>query len=207
MRLCTGKVGTLAAALALALPGCGGGSGNASETAAKSSNRTTAAVTAKPTVPAPPPVVTLQLELPLIGLSGAPSVSYATTAAHPLLRGLVRPAAATVYMLGPEGTRIAVNPKADGAFSIPAKLQPGPNSFRFTAARLGARSASAQLAVTWRGPVAAARRRAMADDPARYLAPASAGINRKLPPLGNLKAISSPTRRVTVTFSLNTIKA
>jgi hypothetical protein len=134
-------------------------------------------------------------------------VSYATAAGRPTLRGVVKPAAATIYMLGPDSTRTAVNPKPDGAFSIPAKLQPGPNSFRFTAARLGARSASAQLAVTWRGSAAAARRRAMAADPAKYLAPASAGINRKLPPLGNLKAISNPARKVTVTFSLNTIKA
>jgi hypothetical protein len=201
---------------ALALAGCGAGSGGASgsgggsgsgASSSRSVNRATATAPDEALAPAPPPAVTLQLELPLIGLSSAHTVSYATTAAHPLVRGMVKPAAATVYMLGPDGTRSAVNPKADGTFSIPAKLQPGPNSFRFTAARLGARSATAQLAVTWHGPAAAARLRAMQADPAKYLAPASAGINRKLPPLGNLKAISSPTRRLTVTFSLNTIKA
>jgi 3D domain len=192
---------------AAALAGCGGGSANTSGSAAKSSTGPAPAAATTARAPARPPDVTLQLDLPLIGLSSAPTVSYATSATHPLLRGLVKPAVATIYMLGPDGTRTAVNPRADGAFAVPAELRPGPNAFRFTAAHLGARSVSAQLAVTWRGPAAAARRRAMAADPAKYLAPASAGLNRKLPPLGNLKAISAPTRRVTVTFSLNTIKA
>jgi hypothetical protein len=134
-------------------------------------------------------------------------VSYATTAAHPVVRGVVKPAAATVYMQAADGTRTAVNPRRDGAFVVPTKLQPGPNSLRFTAARLGARSASARLAITWRGPAAAARQRALEADPARYLAPASAGINRKLARVGSLPPVSAPARRVTVTFSLNTIKA
>jgi 3D (Asp-Asp-Asp) domain-containing protein len=160
-----------------------------------------------PTRPAPPPPVELQLELPLVGLSGAERISYSTTAGRPALRGVVRPAGATVYMRGPDGNRIAVNPRADGTFVVRAKLAPGANSFQFTAARLGSASRSAQLAVTWRGRAAAALRRAIAADPAKYLPPASAGLNRKLAPLGGLPVVAAPAHRVTVTFSLNTIKA
>jgi hypothetical protein len=47
----------------------------------------------------------------------------------------------------------------------------------------------------------------MAADPAGYMAPASAGLNRKLAPVGNLAPVSLPTRKITVTFSLDTIKA
>jgi 3D (Asp-Asp-Asp) domain-containing protein len=149
----------------------------------------------------------LELELPLVGLSSATAVSYATTAGRPTLRGVVRPAGTTVYVRKPDGTRTAVNPRADGAFSVLAKLEPGPNSFEFTAARLGAHSVVARLAVTWRGRGAAARLRAMAADPARYMAPASAGLNHRLTPVGDLAPIPGRARRITVTFSLNTIKA
>jgi 3D (Asp-Asp-Asp) domain-containing protein len=45
----------------------------------------------------------------------------------------------------------------------------------------------------------------MQADPVKYLPPASAGINRKLPPLGNIPAIVTASR--TVTFSLNPIQA
>jgi hypothetical protein len=200
---------TVAAVLTagVALTACGG----ASAPGRGQHGRTQAVVANAPASPrsrpAPPPVVTLSLELPLIGLSGAPLVSYTTRAIHPVVRGVVRPATATVYMQGADGTRVAVNPRGNGAFAVPARLAPGQNSIRFTAARLGARSASAKLAITWRGPAAAARQRAAAADPAKYLAPASAGINRKVAPVGNLPAVSTPAHKVTVTFSLNTIKA
>jgi len=39
------------------------------------------------------------------------------------------------------------------------------------------------------------------------MAPASAGLNRKLAPLGDLAPVSEPARKITVTFSLNTTKA
>jgi 3D (Asp-Asp-Asp) domain-containing protein len=151
--------------------------------------------------------VELELELPLVGLSGANTVSYATTQGRPTLRGLVRPAAATIYMRSPDGTRIAVNPRADGSFAVSARLTPGQNIFQFTAAQLGAESRSARLAVLWRGRAAARRARAVAADPVRYLPPASAGLNRRLAPIGKLPAVSAPPRAVTVTFSLNPIHA
>jgi 3D (Asp-Asp-Asp) domain-containing protein len=191
---------TIIAGAALGLAGCGAsGTVPAHHVATTTSSGPTQA-------PAPPPPVSLRLELPLVGLSDARTVSYATAAAKPLLRGVVSPAGATVYLLQPDGTRAAVNPRADGSFAVPARLLPGPNSFHFTAARLGSRSVSANLAVTWRGPAAAARERAMQADPAKYLAPASAGLNRKVASLGKLPS-AGPRRRVTVTFSLNTIKA
>ncbi len=148
----------------------------------------------------------LELELPLVGLSPAPTVSYATTAAHPVLHGLVTPAGATVYLQGPDGARTAVNARGDGSFAIPAMLQPDVNAFQFTAARLGDQSANARLTITWRGRSAVQRLRQMAADPAKYLPPASAGLNRRLAPVQNLPAVT-PARRVTVTYSLNTIKA
>jgi 3D (Asp-Asp-Asp) domain-containing protein len=157
--------------------------------------------------PAPPTPVRLELALPLIGLSSSPTVSYATSTGRPIVRGVVAPAAATVYMRGPDGTRTAVNPRADGSFAVAASLQPGGNSFQFTAARLGAASASARLAITWRGRAAAARVHAMQADPAKYLAPASAGLNHKLPAVTSLPPVSAPTHRIRVTFTLNTIKA
>ena len=196
--LCVAAVTGSAAAVA----GCGGAT--AARQAAASSTTTAAPATSRPT---PPPPVHLQLELPLIGLSSAPQVSYATTSGHPAVRGLVSPAAATIYLRGPDGTRTAVNPRPDGRFEIEPHLQPGANTFQVTAARLGAASAQARLAITWRGPAAAARVRAMAADPAKYLAPASAGLNHKLTPVGNLQPVSTPAHRVRVTFTLNTIKA
>jgi hypothetical protein len=153
----------------------------------------------------PPAVVQLKLELPLVGFSSASTVSFATTARAPMLRGSVQPAGATVYMLSGDGSRVAVNPRADGTFSVRAKLLPGDNTFEFTAAQLGAHSRTANLAVSWRGPAAEAMRRAMAADPAKFLPPASAGINRKLPPLGDLPAISQGA--TAVSFALNPIKA
>jgi hypothetical protein len=195
----------LATAAGLALAGCGAGSPSSGRH--RTSATPPSAHPATATAPATPPAVTLRLELPLIGLSSAQTVSYATSSGAPTLRGVVTPAAATVYMQGPDGGRTAVNARRDGTFAVPARLQPGQNSFHFTAARLGARSVSAQLAITWRGRAAAAQRRAIASHPARYLAPASAGINRKLAPVGNLPAVSAPSHKVTVTFSLNTIKA
>jgi hypothetical protein len=47
--------------------------------------------------------------------------------------------------------------------------------------------------------------RAIQRNPAKYLPPASAGLNRKLPPLGNLRAVAAA--RITVTFSLSPINA
>jgi 3D (Asp-Asp-Asp) domain-containing protein len=112
---------------------------------------------------------------------------------------------ATVYLLSPDGSRTAVNARTDGSFSVRAKLLPGINTFEFTAARLGARTARASLDVTWRGAGAAAMRHAMAADPAKYLPPASAGLNRKIPPLPNVPAVAGGA--VAIAFSLNPIKA
>ena len=154
---------------------------------------------------AAPVEIQLQLELPLIGLSTAPTVSYTTNAGSPVVRGAVSPVGATVYMLSPDGTRTAVNPRADGAFSVRAKLRPGANTFRFTAAELGARSRTASLAVTWQGAAADAMERAVQADPAKFLPPASAGLNRKLPPLGDLPAIAGGSHAAT--FSQNPIQA
>jgi hypothetical protein len=128
----------------------------------------TASITAGEAKAAPAIPVRLQLELPLIGLSGAPTVSYATSERKPALHGVVRPANATVYVLAPDGTRTAVVARRDGRFTVRPKLTPGSNVFRFTAARLGAQSAGATLALTWRGPGAAARQRAIAADPGNF---------------------------------------
>ena len=160
--------------------------------------------------PQSPPVrtpvrVQLQLELPLVGLSSAPTVTYATASGQPVLRGSVSPATSTVYMLAPDGTRTALNPGSAGSFAVHAKLMPGLNTFQFTAARLGARSASSTLAVTWQGAAAAAMQKAIQADPAKYLPPASAGLNRKLPPL--LGIPSEAGGSVTISYTLNTIKA
>ena len=156
---------------------------------------------------APAPVVELELELPLVGLSSAETVSYATTDGRPTLRGLVKPAAATIYMRSPDGARTAVNPRRDGSFAVAARLAPGQNTFQFTAALLGAVSRSARLAVVWRGRAAARWARAVAADPVKYLPPASAGLNRKLAPIAGLPAVPARPRSVTVSFSLNTIRA
>ncbi len=149
--------------------------------------------------------VHLQLELPLVGLSGAPVVSYASPSGTSTLRGSVIPSGATVFMLGPDGSRQVVNPRADGRFAIPARLLPGENTFKFTAARLGARSVTASLAISFIGPAADAMRRRVAADPAKYMAAASAGLNRRLPGLGNLPAMAAGSQ--SVTFSLNPIQA
>jgi 3D domain-containing protein len=110
-------------------------------------------------------------------------------------------------MRAPDGTRTALNPRGDGSFAVRAKLTPGANSLQFTAARLGSDTRNAQLAITWRGPAAAARERAIERDPAKYLAPASAGLNRKLTPVGQLPAVPVTSHPVNVSFSLHTIKA
>ena len=82
----------------------------------------------------------------------------------------------------------------------------GDNTFQFTAAQLGARSRTAHLAVTWQGPAADAMRRKIEANPAKFLPPASAGINRRIPPLGNLPAISK-NGAAAVSFALNPIQA
>jgi 3D (Asp-Asp-Asp) domain-containing protein len=152
-----------------------------------------------------PPVVALRLELPLVGLSGASTAHYSTTIGRPALRGAVTPANATVYMLDPEGNRTAVNPSAGGVFSVRGKLSPGENTFQFTAAVLGAQARNQSLDVTWRGPAAAARQRAINANPAKYLPPASAGLNRKIPRLPSTPKLA--TGSVTVSFSLSPINA
>jgi hypothetical protein len=144
------------------LTGCGRSSSEHAQHTA------TASTTAGEAKAAPAIPVRLQLELPLIGLSGAPTVSYATSERKPALHGVVRPANATVYVLAPDGTRTAVVARRDGRFTVRPKLTPGSNVFRFTAARLGAQSAGATLALTWRGPGAAARQRAIAADPGNF---------------------------------------
>ena len=193
------RAGLACLALSIApLAACGG----------RSTPRAHSSPAASATIAAPAPAipVRLQLELPLVGLSGAPTVSYGTTARRPALRGVVTPASATVYVLGPDGTRTAVVARRDGAFTVRPRLTPGSNLFQFTAARLGAPSARATLALSWRGPAAAAMARAIAADPAKYLPPASAGLNRRIP-----VSLAPPPARtggaVSVTFSLNTIKA
>jgi hypothetical protein len=193
-----GIVIVLAAALGPA--GCGGQASRPSRPASPATTTAPARQTATP------PVLRLELALPLIGLSVAPTVRYATTTGTPTVRGVVSPASATVYMLAPDGTRAALNPRADGSFAVRATLAPGANTLRFTAARLGSATRNAELAITWRGPAAAARRRAMQADPAKYMAPASAGINRRLTPV-SLRGAPVRSRRVTVSFSLHTIKA
>jgi hypothetical protein len=184
-----------------ALAGCGGGGQGR---AARGPNAPPGAMpgAARPTSPVP---IDLELLLPLVGLSSAPQVSYATAHGRARLRGLVRPAGTTVYMLDDQGGRVVVNPGADGGFAVRAKLRPGANTFQFTAARLGDRDRTAALSVTWQGPAADAMSRAIAADPARYLPPASAGLNRKLPPLANIPQIA--TGAVAVTFSLSPITA
>lgn len=186
-------VGIAALATSVA-SGCGAG--------ARPSTRGATGGTAGPPAPV---VVDLKLSLPLVGLSGAPSVSYATGAGATTLRGAVQPSGATVYMLDGQGRRTVVNPKSGGGFDVRAKLRPGDNTFQFTAARLGAKTRTAQLTVSWRGQAANRMRTLIAANPAKYLPPASAGLNRKLPPLGNIPAIISGT--ITATFSINPIHA
>lgn len=199
---------TIVSVAAAGVAGCGGHAPTPRASSTTASASTTTAAAARPAKPKPPPVLRLQLQLPQIGLSSAPTVRYATTAAKPTVRGVVFPASATVYMRAPGGTRIALNPRADGRFAVRTKLSPGTNSLQFTAARLGSVTRNAQLAITWRGSAAAARQRAIYADPAKYLPAASAGINRKLKPVGKLAAIPpAPSRHVTVSFSLHTIKA
>lgn len=192
---------------ALGLLGCGAGNGPGHHPPARAPARGTTAAAHPVRRPKPPPVLRLELALPRVGMSSAPTVRYATTAGRPTVHGAVSPASATVYMRSPDGTRTALNPRGDGSFAVRATLLPGANSLQFTAARLGSVTRNAQLAITWRGRAASARRRAMEADPARYLAPASAGLNRRLTAVGTLPAVSSPGRHVTVSFSLNTIKA
>ena len=88
----------------------------------------------------------LRLELPLIGLSSARTVTYSTDNGHPLLAGAVTPPGATLYVEDPDGNRTAVNPRADGRFEIRAKLSPGGNLYRFIAAKLGDPTLDPQLA-------------------------------------------------------------
>jgi hypothetical protein len=189
--------------------GCGGHGPpprSSSTTASASATATTTA--ARPAAkPKPPPVLRLQLQLPLIGLSSAPTVHYATSAGKPTIRGVVSPASATVYMRATDGTRIALNPRADGHFAVRTKLSPGTNSLQFTAARLGSETRRAELAITWRGSAAAARQRAIYADPSKYLPAASAGLNHKLPAAAKLPPAPAPSRHVTISFSLHTIKA
>ena len=135
------------AASAVAIAIAAGGTLTSCGEASRRPQRTTATPTRQA-----PVAVELRLELPHVGLSSAPTVSYATDNGHPLLAGTVVPPTATLYVENPDGTRTAVNARADGSFEIRAKLSPGPNVYQFTAARLGVRAANARLAVAWRGP-------------------------------------------------------
>src|SRR5437764_11488372 len=89
----------------------------------------------------------LQLELPMVGMSSSSQVSYGTTEGKPVLRGLVQPAGTTVYMRDSQGRRTLVEPRRNGAFDIHARLLPGTNQFKFTAARLGTNTRSATLTI------------------------------------------------------------
>jgi hypothetical protein len=199
---------TIVLVAAAGVTGCGGHAPTPPGSSTTASASTTTTAVRRAVKPKPPPVLRLQLQLPLIGLSSAPMVRYATTAGKPTVRGVVSPASATVYMRASDGSRIALNPRADGRFAVRTKLSPGTNSLQFTAARLGSETRNAQLAITWRGPAAAARQRAIYADPAKYLPAASAGINRKLKGVGKLPPVPvAPSRHVTVSFSLHTIKA
>jgi 3D (Asp-Asp-Asp) domain-containing protein len=88
-------------------------------------------------------------------------------------------------------------------------LVPGANSFKFTAARLGSEPRHQRLDVTWRGPAAAALQRKIDANPAKYLAPASAGFNRSMAAFRSTPAPPpvSTGRTVSVTFSLTPIDA
>src|SRR5258708_32631942 len=88
-----------------------------------------------------------------------------------------------------EGRGRVVEPKQEGTLDVRASLMPGTNQFKFTAARLGTSNRSATLTVEWRGPAADAMERRVQADPAKYLPPASAGLNRKLPPPGRIPAV------------------
>jgi hypothetical protein len=147
----------------------------------------------------------LQLELPMVGLSSSAQVSYATTDGRPVLRGLVQPVGTPVYMQDSQGRRTVVEPKRDGTFDVHARLIPGANQFKFTAARLGTTNRTATLVIDWHGPAADAMQAKIQADPAKYLPPASAGLNRKLPPLGKLPAVI-PTG-ATTTFAIDAIQA
>jgi 3D (Asp-Asp-Asp) domain-containing protein len=200
-----GSIVTLALTAALSA-GCGGSAHKpASPRTATATTVVTTTRTGADSGRKTPPVVRLQLELPRIGLSSAPTVRYVTSASRPALRGRVAPAAATVYVLGSDGARSALNPGNDGGFSVQPKVLPGLNTFRFTAAQLGAKTATATIAVTWRGPAAQAMRRAMAADPAKFLPAASAGLNRKVPGLPKKAQVAHGAAKVT--FSLSPIKA
>ena len=147
----------------------------------------------------------LQLELPMVGLSSATQVSYTTGDGKPMLRGLVQPAGTPVYMLDSQGRRTVVEAKHDGTFDVKASLTPGSNQIKFTAARLGTTSRSATLTIDWRGPAADAMQAKIQADPAKYLPPASAGLNRKLPPLGKIPTVIPSG--ATTTFAINAIQA
>jgi hypothetical protein len=181
---------------ALALAGCGGAA----------HPRRGAGARRAILVRSAPARIELRLELPLVGLSYARTVIYATSREHPVLQGSVSPASATVYVEDPNGTRTAVDPRADGSFGVRASLFPGGNVYEFTAAQLGAAPAAATLAVTFRGAAAAAMSRAIAAHPAKYLPPASAGLNRPIPALPKVPT-QTGTKSITVTFSLSPIVA
>lgn len=191
----------LATGCALLL-GCGVAAGCGSTAREQSKHDPPRSLIGAPAAPVP---VELQLELPLIGLSSAPTVSFGTSHHTTTLHGVVRPAGTTVYLLDPAGGRTVLNPAAGGAFTWRAALRPGGNTFTFTAARLGSTSRTASVSVDWHGPSADAMRAAILADPAKYLPPASAGLNRKLAPLGNLPSVTAGT--ITVKFSINTIHA
>jgi 3D (Asp-Asp-Asp) domain-containing protein len=188
------------------LAGCGGAGTRHPSQGPGSSTAPSAATASAPRAapPAPPAPVILELKIPMIGLSSAPTVRFTTTAFRPAVSGAVKPAGATVYLLEPDGTRTAVNPRRDGSFRVHVKLLPGPNTFSFTAARLGSRSAHATVELNWQGRGAQAMQRRIDSDPAKFLPAASAGLNRKLPALGNLPAISGGS--AAATFQLDPIR-
>jgi hypothetical protein len=134
----------------------------------------------------------LQLELPMVGLSSAAKVSYTTGESKPVLRGMVQPAGTPVYMLDGQGRRTVVEAKHDGTFDVRTSLMPGSNQFKFTAAHLGTTNRTATLTIDWQGPAADAMQAKIQANPVKYLPPASAGLNRKLPPLARSRR-SSPT--------------
>jgi hypothetical protein len=152
-----------------------------------------------------PPRLELQLRLPDGTLSGDSAVSYATARGRPLLRGVVRPAGTSLYMLDSFGHTVAVDPRRDGAFAVRTRLRPGENEVDFTAARLGAHQRKAVLTIDWQGRSADAMQAKIQADPAKYLPAASAGLNRKLPPLGSLPAVIPAN--ATTTFQIDPIQA
>jgi 3D (Asp-Asp-Asp) domain-containing protein len=110
-----------------------------------------------------------------------------------------------VYVLDSQGTRTALNPASSGTFSVRPRVLPGANTFHFTAAQLGSKTANARINLTWRGAAAKEMARKIAADPAKFMPAASAGLNHRIPSAPNQPQAAHGATKLT--FSLNPIKA